>query len=360
MIAGKQDVQFRISFASDHSSTEAGREGFAFDNIRIRERNKKVLMEHFTNTSSQDVREVDGIVNNIYNLNFEDAVKLEYHTSFPGEDPFNLHNSAVPATRSFYYGVSEVPYTILNGGYSSRFRFGYISEELELKDVKAATLTEGLFEINFNTQYNNSNLNTEVEITALKDIEPAERIIHIVVYEKLISGINTDNGAANFLNVVKDMLPNSAGTAVFDSWEKDETRTYEFTWDHSNVYDPEMIRVAAFIQNDESKEVYQVAADDSTNMTTSIKNLPAGLARVNVYPNPANDQVFVHIDADNSEDYTIEFFDQLGRITRSIDMYSWEKTKQINIEGLDRGVYMLRISDVNNRLISVKRMMIFR
>lgn len=357
-LAGEEHVQFRIAFASNHESSDAGREGFAFDNVRINERNRKVLIEHFTNASDNDTREVDGIVNNIYNLNFENAVKLEYHTSFPGEDPFNVHNSSVPATRSFYYGVSEIPYSLLDGGYDSRFRFEYEPDMLDQKELKAASLMESPFEIEINSEYSVNSLVTEIDVTSLKDLEPAERIVHVVVYEKLITGISTLNGATNFLNVVKDMLPNSAGSAVFDGWEKDQTRTFSFTWEYSNVYDPDMIRVASFIQDDGTKEVYQAASDDTTNLTTSIKDPEMAGVVFNVYPNPAEDHLFVHIDKEERQEYILELYDQLGRSVLRTEMHSYENVKKIDISGIEEGVYMLRISDGERGLSGIRKVVI--
>ena len=357
-LAGEDNVQFRISFASDHESAEAGREGFAFDNVRINERNRKVLIEHFTNTSNNDSREVDGIVNNIYNLNFENAVKLEYHTSFPGEDPFNIHNSSVPATRSFYYGVAETPYSLLDGGYAPRFRIGYVPDRLDQKDLKAASLMESPFNIEINAEYSSDNVVAEVEVTALRDLEPAERIVHIVVYEKLITGVSTNNGASNFLNVVKDMLPNSAGTAVFEEWEKDETRTFSFTWEYSNVYDPDMIRIASFIQDDATKEVYQASSDDTTNLTTSIGEAEPEIGIFNVYPNPATENIFVHIDNKEKREYILELYDQLGRSVLRTEMYSYENVKRMDVSGIEEGVYILRIGDGERGLMGVRKVVI--
>ena len=48
-----------------------------------------------------------------------DMVDLQYHTSFPGADPFNAQEPYVPSSRLLYYGLLDVPYTILNGGTES-------------------------------------------------------------------------------------------------------------------------------------------------------------------------------------------------------------------------------------------------
>jgi hypothetical protein len=360
MYAGEKNVQFRIVFASKHGSTQEGRQGFAFDNVVIGNRNRKALIEHFTNTASPDTRETNGLVNSLYNLNYGDAVKLEYHTSFPGQDPFNSHNQSVPAIRALYYGVTNVPYSILDGGHKSSLRFDYNPHSLSNEDIKNATLMDGIFDIELTTEYFDNSVFAEVNVTALRNLNSEERIVHIVVFEKLITGVPAENGARNFLNVVKDMLPNAAGTAVLDSWSEGQSRTYQYSWDFANVYDPEMIRIAAFIQNDNSKEVYQVVADDSTNLTTSSRQWNMELPNIKVYPNPATDYIYVYTDIlkEYRTDYTIEIMDQVGRVVITEDMFEYENIKQIDLDALNKGVYFVRVKDKNQAVLSVTRVVV--
>ncbi|MBE0654618.1 MAG: T9SS type A sorting domain-containing protein, partial [Bacteroidales bacterium] len=356
---GESSVQFRVAFASEHNSGEMNREGFAFDNVRISDRERKVLLEHFTNTSSNDTREVDGMLNGLYNWFYTDLVKLEYHTSFPGVDPFNAHNPSVPALRGLYYGVPSVPYSLLNGGYTNDLAFNYNPEPLEQTDLKSERLRDAMFSIDLQAVYESSRITVNVSVTALQDMEPDERIVHIAIYEKLITGVSTVNGAENFLNVVKTMLPNGAGTAVFGSWVKGQTRSWQYNWDYANVYDPEMIRVAAFIQNDDTREVYQAETLDTTNLTTGIENEDLRKWEVMVYPNPATDllNVLIRVPGDR-DDYEIELFDQVGRMVLTEKIYRYEDLKQINLDALNKGIYYVRIRDDHKRVLFVNKVII--
>jgi hypothetical protein len=349
-LAGETSVQFRIAFSSKHGENAQDRDGFAFDNFRVREKERMILLEHFTNTSSSEARDASNIVNDLYTKNFKDIVKLEYHTSFPGQDPFNEHNSAVPAIRSLYYDISRVPYSLINGGHSSTLKYDHDPELPSQEELKAAALEDGYFRIDIDADYSTVNMAGEVDITALEALNAEERIIQIVVYEKLITGVSTLNGSSSFLNVVKDMLPNSAGTAVFDSWAKGETRTYPFSWDYSNVYDPEMVRVAVFVQNEVNRKVYQAATDDETNLTTGVskeKEIPW----LNIYPNPAEDFVFVRIQNDYEREYEIEFYDQVGRNVIKRRIGKFEDQIRIELDKLDRGVYYVRVYDRESRAL---------
>ncbi|MGC9343641.1 MAG: T9SS type A sorting domain-containing protein, partial [Bacteroidales bacterium] len=361
-LAGEEKVQFRVAFSTDNSSELEEREGFAFDDVMIGNKNRKVLIEHFTNSSSPDTREPAGEINSIYNINYEDAVKLEYHTSFPGSDPFNNHNSAVPATRAFYYGVTSVPYAILDGGYLDELNFDYSPQRLANSDVSKQSLRDATFDIEINTVYNSGEVNVEVVVSALKNLNAAERIIHVVVYEKLISDVPTVNGATNFLNVVKNMLPNSAGTAVFDGWFRDQTKIYQYSWEFENVYNPEMIRVAAFIQNDGTKEVYQVASDDTTNLTTSDRSLDIQTPEIKLYPNPASDQLYINIEPGNAApmDYQVEIYDQLGRMVMTNTLFDNQTRHSLDVNNLARGVYFVRVKGENGVVLRAEKVVLVR
>lgn len=360
--AGEQNVQFRVAFSTANDSEIVDREGFAFDDVAISNRNRKVLIEHFTNTSASNTREINGEVNSIYNMNYEDAIKLEYHTSFPGEDPFNEHNSSVPATRAFYYGVNGVPFSLLDGGYLPELEFDYSPVELKNRDVSKQSLREASFDIEIDAEYLTGQVNAEVRISALKNLGPAERIIHVVVYEKLISGVPTVNGAMNFLNVVKAMLPNSAGTAVFDSWFKDQTKIYQYSWDYNNVYSPEMIRVAAFIQDDVSREIYQAATSDTMNLTTSIGKTDTELPDILLYPNPASDKLFVQISTEQAhlQDLQLEIYDQLGRAVLTKKLFNTQTAQTIDVNSLARGVYFVRVRDGRNMILKTEKVVLVR
>ncbi|MBE0654492.1 MAG: T9SS type A sorting domain-containing protein, partial [Bacteroidales bacterium] len=360
-VSGESRVQFRIAFASEHNSTETNREGFAFDNIRIRERSRKVLLEHFTNTSANNTREINGVINGLYNWFFDDMVKLEYHTSFPGMDPFNSHNTIVPALRGLYYGVSAVPYSIMNGGYHSDLLFSYNPDSLEVNSARAERLRDEVFSIDIQAVYQSSRVTADVSVTALQDLVPDERIIHVAIYEKLITNIGTINGAENFLNVVKTMLPNVAGTAVFDGWTAGQKRNWQFSWDYANVYDPGMIRVAAFIQNDDTREVYQAEALDATNLTTGLEDKELMNREILVYPNPATDYLYILFrDQEDSDDYRIVLYDQLGRSVLQEEIYGYENLKQISLESLSKGVYIAQILNGRNQPVKMSRVVILK
>ncbi len=95
------NVRFRIAFASDERDEY---DGFAFNNARIDERNRIMLIEHFTNVVAEAN---NGNIQSKTNFNTApelgtETVRLQYHTSFPGPDPIN---TTAPCRPQRPYGV---------------------------------------------------------------------------------------------------------------------------------------------------------------------------------------------------------------------------------------------------------------
>jgi hypothetical protein len=78
---------------------------------------------------------------------------------------------------------------------------------------------------------------------------------------------------------------------------------------------------------------------------TSVTEVPA-FAGVNVYPNPAGEQVFVNFMLNSSSDVTIEIINTLGQIVfsqRHNGLTSGFHQYNISTENLAEGVYMVNV-----------------
>jgi hypothetical protein len=78
---------------------------------------------------------------------------------------------------------------------------------------------------------------------------------------------------------------------------------------------------------------------------------------VNVYPNPASYKVTLAIEYDENTKAVLELMDSKGMLVRkeSMELYSGTNKHTISLEGLAKGMYMLRVKTergtVNHRLI---------
>jgi len=92
---------------------------------------------------------------------------------------------------------------------------------------------------------------------------------------------------------------------------------------------------------------------DFTNLVVSIKPIFNSNIETSIYPNPANDRITIQID----ENYVfnqlnIQLFDVTGRVV--VDTQSSNSMNNINLSGLERGMYVLKVMDKNELIHSSK------
>ncbi len=357
ILKNKKTVQFRIAYGSD--GTARNNNGFAFDNFWILERNRTALLEHFTNSSDQDCDSVDAVLNSLVNNNEMNIIDLQYHTSFPGADPFNQHNPSIPGARVFYYGFSDVPYTILNGGSKTAHRFDHNIMPLTPNAALVESLHDSKFWITLNSKVSGDILNVEAQVFALQDIPATQLTVHIAVIEKVITGETGSNGETSFESVVKTMLPDAAGTTIYQEWKKDEPRYVNESWQLQHVYDTSQLRVVAYVQDESTYEVYQ-AAMDTIGVFTGLDDYLPGSGDEKpflVYPNPAGSMAFVEFEQDITEDITFEMYNSLGGLVFVKHIPSGTQRAEIPVENYPDGLYILRLVS-RDQLIGISKLTI--
>jgi hypothetical protein len=340
ILKGKSRIQFRMAYGSD--GTALNTDGLAFDNFRIKERNQKALLEHFTNSADPVSRIADSTLNNMILSDTADLVDLQYHTSFPGADPFNALDPYIPGARLFYYGVQKVPYTILNGGIESALRFDYSGKPLKWGTLRVESLSDAKFAIRLYSQLiDNNTIIVNTWITALRDMPSNEYTVHVGVVERKITGETGANGETVFQDVVKTLLPDAAGNSFFRSWNANEVDSVRNFWYVHDVYDASELEVFAFIQDESTSEVYQ-AALENFNLVTASKDYFPSENPLMVYPNPADNQVIVKLNKPVSEPVLINIYNGLGALVRSVEIPDKATETRIATTLLPDGMYILR------------------
>jgi hypothetical protein len=353
-LRGKTNIQFRIAYASDGAINN---DGIAFDDIWIGERNKTVLLEHFTNTGDADCKEADNSLNNLVNTS-NDVIDLQYHTSFPEGDPFYLHNLAANGTREAYYGISSIPYALMDGGINSAYKFDYDLKELEKIAVDTQALKDPRFEIQLNTNNTGSSVNVECALTALENIPQSYLTLYIVVIEREITQITEENEEEFYESVVKTILPNPSGTSYNKSWLLGERETVNYSWTYTNVFDADEIRVVAFIQNQTTGEIYQSAIDiwDYHTAIEDDKYVSQQL-KVLVFPNPVNGIAWVKFNQPLEKKYRMELYNNMGKLVYSGWMHAGDDLYHFGTDNFNKGLYILRIVD-NKGVIDIKKLIV--
>ena len=357
-LKGHTNVQFRIAYGSDGSAKDNN--GIAFDNIWIGERKKKVLVEHFTNTLEYNCKEADSLLNNIVNYS-NDVIDIQYHTSFPEGDPFYLHDTEASGTREVHYGLSNVPYSMVDGGVTSAYRFDYDLKNIEEIVIDTQALKDPLFELQLNTTDNTGNyIDINCALTALSDIDSSYITLYIAVIEREITQITGESEEEIYESVVKKMLPGPSGTSYIRRWAPGEQVTVNQSWNYTNVFDADEIRVVAFVQNENTGEIYQAAIDQSEYITSINDDIHINQPiKLLVYPNPSGGVTYVKFNQPVIEDCRMDLFNNMGKLLYSAKIYKGEELVHFNTENYYNGLYILRIAD-KKRVIDVKKLIISR
>jgi len=92
---------------------------------------------------------------------------------------------------------------------------------------------------------------------------------------------------------------------------------------------------------------------DFDNLTVSIEDLNTTSVTTNIYPNPASDRIFIQIDESYEFDQlNVQIFDITSRLV--VDTRTAISLTSIPLNSLERGVYVLRITDQDNLIHSAK------
>lgn len=358
--AEKSRMRFRVAFASPvDSSFNTTEEGFAFDNFKITQRDRVVLLENFTNSGGVDTPDEANKVSNTAINTFvsglpNEIVKIEYHLGVggPNDDPVYLDNSVDVNARAAYYGITSAPFVLVDGTYGSNLLGIFADQTLKAAEAQIDTIitsesTDGSWEI-------------EVTFTAKTEL-PRGTTLHVVVLEKTITSPDAmgTNGESAFQFVMKKMLPNARGTVFPGGVPQLETRTVNVSW-WPQAYDPDNLVIVAFLQNEETGYIYQARLLDTpqylpTGVITGIE--PAFANRVNVYPVPADGELWVRLPVALPHSIVCKMIDSYGReiVTDTFD--PGEQTKRFETSHLSDGLYILQF-ETPDEPVSRKKLLV--
>jgi hypothetical protein len=362
VVAGRDQVRFRIAYGNDGSGESGG--GLAFDNVRIGERTRLVLVEHFTNALDENSIGANQTLQETAASNPRDIAYISYHTSFPQGDPLNSQNPADPAARALYYGISTVPFSVMDGGLGGGGRFNYSPARPGKKDLIARALVDPRFRIDIDQSQTGDILDIEVEINPVLDLDGLDLTLHVVIVETEVSASLIGlEGNDVFRNVVRKLLPDAGGTSLPLSWIAGQPEIYSFSWTIENVFDAENLALVAFVQDVNTRVIYQAATSVEFGIPTSaeipVPEVTDDRPSVIYYPNPASEYVFIRFMENIIEDHILDVYNLSGNLIRSHVLPSGDNLYEFSTEGLTRGVYVFRIRS-NRDIISTTRIVIMQ
>ena len=346
-LKGKKHVSFRLAIATTGAQV-IGNQGFAFDNVRISKRTKRIVLEHFTNSGSANAKLADDIVDEMAAQFPGNVIDLQYHVNTPGFDQMNENNPYPPATRVNVNGILEVPYTILDGGIVPGHRFDYedlASESFE-KQVRLSTLETPLFDVELEVDWAEPELTATTRVTS-KGSYSDNILLFVVVMEKEVTAYSGTNGDLEFRNVVLDMLP-ITGILLGGNWYEGKTEERTHQWPIAKyVEDFEDLAIVAFIQdrNEPFRRLHSTV--NYASGPVGIADRHSDLAEMVVYPNPASSEFFVNLGDRAEADGRLELIDMRGQLVHQAEVPMGYQLIQLNIDRLNPGLYMVRYMEGN-------------
>ncbi|MTI40522.1 T9SS type A sorting domain-containing protein [Fulvivirga lutimaris] len=335
----RDNVRLRIAFGSN-GDTEL--EGFAFKDVRIEDRNKIVLMEHFTNEATPTA--ADNYVR-AFGANSSEIIKLEYRTDFPQEDARNEANKADNNSRVAYYGVTNSPTTLIDGeGEPSLISSGWGDILFSQK-----TLVTSPFSIVSGTSIVEQDLQVNIVVTADAPITDDNSIVHVVLAEK-------DVNSAEFIYKMIKMLPNAAGTKLNNGLAIGQGETFNINLETkiNEPLDPALSAIIVFIQNEDTGIVYQAAVNNLSELPPVVTSLNELANKAfDLYPNPANDQVTILFNQ-NLRNGTLKIYDNFGKLV--FDKTIEETSLTLSTHDFASGMYHIQVS--NDDKVLRKRLII--
>ena len=365
----RTDVRFRVAFASAKGPTPPAGTAFAFDSVRIGNRTRNVLTEHFSGHGYAAIAQIEDqlyhtIFNNLYG---RDVSLVQYHLNIHANDIYYNYNNMgiINDTRKLWYGVGDVNRVRIDGkNLVSKTSDLLNYPQLEYLDIES--LQDPLFKLEFvgvpAIRFNGaSGLEATVRITALEDLPIKNYALHVVATEDSL----TSNGHTR-MAVLRDKHINATGQTYPQAWTAGDSYDLVVQLPNININNNPIlsrIQLVAFVQNmgDTSsvKEVYQTIS--SRNLTVfngsvdtldvSVDNIEDQLgyevATLKLYPNPTQQLFNVEFEAALEDDYEWQLVDVVGRVLKNGKVEAGTSLMQVKTEDLTAGMYIFIVKNKN-------------
>jgi len=339
----KTHVSLRLAIATN-GARGIGNQGFAFDNLMISEKTKLAVLEHFTNSSDGNSFYADKYVDDYAKANRSELIDIQYHTSFPGDDPMNQNNPGMVTTRAGNLGVGLVPYAVLDGSTNSEYRYDFStldnspgSEELDLLSLSIPS-----FKIDLEVDWTDTDLTAYTTVTCNVESYSEYIQLYVVVLESLVTSYVGINGDTAFRNVALEMLPTPAGKLLGENWYQGVSMNLTNQWTYEPyVEDVDDLLVVAFVQDRNTREILQAEVNYKT-IPTGIGNKLGEIRELQVYPNPAKDYLYVNLGSRSENTGLLEVYDLSGRMVLNLETQAGYQIFNMDVQQLSRGMYLIR------------------
>ncbi|MDH5382046.1 MAG: PKD domain-containing protein, partial [Cyclobacteriaceae bacterium] len=355
----RSSVRIRMAFSSDlNNPPNTTLNGFAFDNIWIGERTKKILLESFVDSGDPGSTAAIGNIYAMYDQQFAisgntDFENIEYHMNLTGSDLFGNDSPEDVSARSLYYGVDQFGKVLMNGKFDT---FNGDPSLLSRNYLDSASLLDPVFDIKLDTVATDANhIHVVPTLTTIGNFARPV-IFNIAVVEKsLTDGTNT------YRNVLRKLLYTSAGMYLNNVWTAGTPVTLnEINWlIDKPILDPDNVELIAFVQDQVTKDIYQAKIlplnrKDNTTIVGLNDELLAEVKDIDMYPNPVQNTLYFQFENQLKHDYQWRILDQRGVEVLTGEFEFKNGVHEVDTRKIPNGIYYVVISSENRALIYKK------
>ncbi len=350
-------LRFRFYFGTQAIVNPANSKhsGFGIDNVFIQSSNRTVLAESFSNSSASGA--------GTFNTNFKNfqastsvfsLVKIQYRTSFGGDDVDNKLNPADPMARAAFYGLSSAQSGLrgfIDGsdGPSNSSSNSYFNGNIfSVQPPAAPSNADNYYDTRIlvpspvsikQTSFITKDTNTDdvVNVRATVDVYnsplPAGKdyFIHMAIVENV-------NGQF----ILRKMLPDASGTRL-TSLAALSTQIVNYTWKVSSPYDPNKLSAICFIQELGSKDILQANQIPLavSALVTGVE--PGNMSPMSFYPIPADKELLISLGEAALTNTPVLMYDAVGKAVHQTTIDKGQQSKTVNTQDFAPGVYIIQL-----------------
>lgn len=313
---------------------------------------RKPLFEVFTSSTCPPCKPGNEKLTSVLNQfpNKWTVVKYQYY--FPGVgDPYCT--AECMDRGSYYGGINSVPRLLIDGQWNDN------------PNSMAANIFNQFYNqpcfVTINGQAKIENKSVELTGSVVSGIDlTGTQTLYLAVVEKVTKKNATTNGETEFYYVMKKMLPNANGIAVGTltkgkSFDFNQNFTFPGNYrlpvntaDSIKIYSEHSVEefknltVVMWLQNDQTKEVYQ---SEFSQIITSVDEYSNSFL-VNLYPNPITTSGTIRFNLDTPELVKFNVVNNLGQVVYTSNTSTFETgTHTIDFDAttLWSGVYYMNL-----------------
>jgi Outer membrane protein Omp28/PEGA domain len=223
---------------------------------------KVVLLEDFANVSCFPCVTSNKIIEALTNITYgrDKLIAIKYPTNFPSPiDPFYIANSTDCDARINYYSIFSAPTTVIDGT-ERPISTDSISIKASI-DQQLQQTPRFSVEVKDSIAGSTYFVTVGIRVVDGSGLDFSNIVLHTVVTETNVEFANPPgaNGETKFFDVMRTMLPSNNGESLGGI---NQTDVVVFNWQTTinSGWVISNLNTVAFVQNNVSKEVYQVGS----------------------------------------------------------------------------------------------------